>query len=204
MGTEGEQYIRRTLAEGDYARRQSSTAQGPGTVKLVKSSHPLPPGIKGYFPNPGISLLIIHCQSGLGGQHYQRTLCGITDDPVAIGAGIQPGIIGQGKPVQEDTEMVILQWFLLCFTLLKPKLTGGLISLPGDLQHAAVDVYMGNRHLILGQSAGLVRGDDSSCTQGFHSWKLPDDSPAPGHPLYTQGQYDGDYGRQPFGNGGHS
>jgi hypothetical protein len=59
-----------------------------------------------------------------------------------------------------------------------------------------------NGEPILCQSAGLVRGHDGRAPQGLDRREVPDDRPAPSHPLDADGERDRNDRREPLGHGG--
>ena len=59
-------------------------------------------------------------------------------------------------------------------------------------------------HLVLSQSTGLIRTDNLSTSQSFYRRQLPDNGVALGHVGNTDGQYNGYYCCQTFGNSRYS
>ena len=58
-----------------------------------------------------------------------------------------------------------------------------------------------DRHLVLGERAGLVGADDGGAAEGLHGRQPADDRPAAGHPRDPDRQGDGDRRRQALGDG---
>ncbi len=84
---------------------------------------------------------------------------------------------------------------------LEADLAFGIVTAPGDLVAAAPGTNGEDRHLILGQGAGLVRADDGGAAEGFHGGQLADDGATVRHAGDADGEHDGERRGQSFGNG---
>ena len=66
-----------------------------------------------------------------------------------------------------------------------------------------VAVVVNDRHLVLRESARLVRADDLRAAESFHCREFSYDCVALRHIRHAYGQHDGHDGGKPFGNGGN-
>ena len=156
------------------------------TVNAVDGGHQLTVGIKGDFRKSRrllVQLILGHSvfmrredDGSFGGVTNVLFFCAIEDHGTVTAEG------GIGEELFDLFGIVCADVFGSIFT---------------------VRISLGQCHAVLGEGAGLVRADDGRTAESFHGRQTADERIFLDHTLYTDGKYDGNDGRQTFGNGGN-
>ena len=81
-----------------------------------------------------------------------------------------------------------------CRPIFEPQVAGGIVSGSRHFEQSPAGVDFLHRHLILGESARLVRTDRCRAAERFHGGQVPNDGAPGGHARHADGKCDRDHG----------
>jgi len=177
-----------------------------GIDNIVYRDHALAGGVEGNFLLARIILVNHVCSCACFKSSYQdRAFGGVTNHAVgclafAFANRLELSVVVDGANPESGSD---------CRKLLKVRdqfaidieIANRFIAGAGDVHELTIHPQLGNGHLILGESAGLVGADGGDRTEGLDGCQLTDQRVASDHFAHTASQADGDHGRQTFWHG---
>ena len=135
-------------------------------------------------------------QAGLLGGDDQGRFRGVPEDDGATVDAVDPRVAAQGADPEGQSEVLVARGIDALAS--DPELAGRGVPAAGDLDPPGPELERTDRHLVLGQGAGLVGADHRGRAQGLHGGQPADQDAHAGHPLHPQGQGHGRDRQQPF------
>ena len=181
---EADDLVRGTLDVGDAA------CAVEGLVELVDGRHALAAALEGQLADArGLGLLVLGLDAGLLGGDEQAGLGRVAEDgepATLLLGGNETGVGAERAADDEQTEVVVIlgEHGLLADV----DLALGRVADACDLVLVARGPEVVDRHLVLGEGAGLVGADDARRTEGLDRGELLHEGVALGHALDGHGE----------------